>query len=167
MQPHCRTVTQSYRIRCSHDTLSVIALNKTLHMTTAWTFESLQLAMLLTMLPLSLMRIHNFVFYKEGWILGGLRWAEPPLLTFLLMLGSWAPPKTLALAWLFRVYWLCFQSAMINYALLYGYWGISYCWLYYISVKLNYHVSIFGNMGVVVAGPHPIYGCGCAQSPPC
>ena len=29
---------------------------------------------------------------------------------------------------------------------------------YIICVKLNYHVSIIENMGVVVAGPHPIYG---------
>ena len=35
--------------------------------------------------------------------------------------GGLSPPKTLALTWLFRVYWPCFQSAMINYALLYGY----------------------------------------------
>ena len=28
--------------------------------------------------------------------------------------------------------------------------------------KLNYRVSIFGNMGVVVAGPHLNYGRGCA-----
>ena len=52
---------------------------------------------------------------------GGVRGAEPPLLQFLLMLGGLSPPKILALAWLFRVYWPCFQSAMINCALLYGY----------------------------------------------
>ena len=31
------------------------------------------------------------------------------------------PPKAHALAWLFRVYWSCFQNAMMNCALLYGY----------------------------------------------
>ena len=30
--------------------------------------------------------------------------------------------------------------------------------LMYISVKLNYNVSTFENMGVVVAEPHPNYG---------
>ena len=35
--------------------------------------------------------------------------------------GGAQPPKTFALAWLFRVYWPCLQSAMINCALLYGY----------------------------------------------
>ena len=33
--------------------------------------------------------------------------------------------------------------------------------IYYISIKINYHVSIFENMGVVVAGPHPNCGRGC------
>ena len=75
--------------------------------------------------------------------------AKPPLLTFLLILGGFAPLKAPALAWLFRVYWPCFQIAMINCALLYG------CLSHYISSKLNYHVSIVENMGVVVAGPHP------------
>ena len=37
----------------------------------------------------------------------------------------------------------------------------SHCRLYYISIKMNYHVSIFKNMGVVVVGPHPKCGGGC------
>ena len=35
--------------------------------------------------------------------------------------GGLSPPKTFALTWLFRVYWPCFQSAMINCALLCSY----------------------------------------------
>ena len=50
----------------------------------------------------------------------GPQGAEAPLLKFLLILGA-QPPKTLALAWLFRIHWPCFQSVMINCALLYGY----------------------------------------------
>ena len=29
------------------------------------------------------------------------------------------------------------------------------------GIELKYHVSIFENMGMVVAGPHPKYGRGC------
>ena len=32
----------------------------------------------------------------------------------------------------------------------------------YHQFKLNYHVSIFENMGVILAGPHSNYGRGCA-----
>ena len=95
----------------------------------------------------------------QEWFLGGLR-GRSPLVKISAHFGGFSPPKTPSLAWLFRIYWPCFQSSMINCALLYGYWGISYCW--HISVKLNYHVSIFGNMGAVAAGPHPNYGRGCA-----
>ena len=48
-----------------------------------------------------------------GVISRGAQGAEPPLLKFLLILGD-QPPKPLALSWLFRVYWPCFQSAMID-----------------------------------------------------
>ena len=71
---------------------------------------------------------------KQGLFLGVLG-GGAPLLTFLLILGRPSPPKTLELTWLFWVYWSCFQSAMINCALLHRYWGISYCWLYYISIE--------------------------------
>ena len=58
---------------------------------------------------------------KPGVISRGDQGGGAPLLKFLLMLGGLSPPKTLPLAWLFRVYWPCFLSAMINCALLYGY----------------------------------------------
>ena len=51
----------------------------------------------------------------------GAQGGGAPLLKFLLTFEGAQPPKTLALAWLFRFYWPCFQSAMINCALLYGY----------------------------------------------
>ena len=71
------------------------------------------------------------------------------------------------------LYWLSFSEFIglaskvlwSIYALLYGYWRISYCWLYYISIKLNYHVSIFESMGVVVVGPHPNYGVVVPRAP--
>ena len=51
----------------------------------------------------------------------GAQGGGAPLVKISAHVGGSAPPKTLALAWLFRVYWHCFQSAMINCALLYGY----------------------------------------------
>ena len=51
----------------------------------------------------------------------GAQGGEAPLVKIFAHVGGLSPPKTLALAWLFRVYWPCFQSAMINCALLYGY----------------------------------------------
>ena len=30
------------------------------------------------------------------------------------------------------------------------------CCIYYITIRLNYHVSILKNMGVVANGPHPL-----------
>ena len=44
-----------------------------------------------------------------------------PLVKIFSNFGGLSPPKTIAMAWLCRVYWPCFQSAMINCALLYGY----------------------------------------------
>ena len=42
-----------------------------------------------------------------------------PLVKISVHFGGLRPPKTLALALLFRVYWPCFQSAMINCGLLF------------------------------------------------
>ena len=102
------------------------------------------------------------VALKSRVISRGAKGDRAPLVKSSAYFGGLSPPNILALAWLSRVYWSCFQSAMINCALLYGYWHISYCWLYNISIKLNYYVSIFEKLGVVVAGPHPNYGQGCA-----
>ena len=41
-------------------------------------------------------------------------------------------------------------------SLLHGNWDLCRCWLHYITVRLNYHVSIFKNMGVAANGPHPL-----------
>ena len=41
-------------------------------------------------------------------------------------------------------------------SLLYGYWDLCRCWLYYVTIRLNYRVSIFKNMGVAANGPHPL-----------
>ena len=104
--------------------------------------------------------LHPGVISREG-LEGGA-----PLVKISVHLEGLSPPKILALAKLFRVCWPCFQSAMINCGLLCGYWGISYCGLYYISIKINYHVSIFENMGVVVAMPHPkMWAWLCLETP--
>jgi len=42
-------------------------------------------------------------------------------------------------------------------SLLYGYWDLCWFWLYYITIRLNYHVSIFKSMGVAANEPHPLY----------
>ena len=46
---------------------------------------------------------------------------QSPLVKISAYFEGLSPPKTLALAWLFRVYWPCSQSAMINCVLFYGY----------------------------------------------
>ena len=57
----------------------------------------------------------------SGVISRGAQGGGAPLVKISAHAGGLSPPKTLALAWLFRVYWPCVQSAMINCALLYGY----------------------------------------------
>ena len=42
-------------------------------------------------------------------------------------------------------------------SLLHGCGDLSTCTLSYITITLNYHVSIFKNMGVAATGPHPCY----------
>ena len=56
----------------------------------------------------------------SGGVSGDFYGVQPPLLKFLFIWGA-QPTEILALAWLFRVYWSCFQSAMINCGLLYCY----------------------------------------------
>ena len=78
--------------------------------------------------------LNMIVEVYPGVISRGAQGGGAPLLKLLLMLGGLSPPKTLALAWLFRVYWPCFQSAMINCALLYGYQAF---------LIVNYTISLF------------------------
>jgi len=56
-----------------------------------------------------------------GVISRGAQGGGAPLFKLSAHFGGLSPLKTLALAWLFRAYCPCFQSDLINCALLYGY----------------------------------------------
>ena len=84
---------------------------------------------------------------------GDFRGTEPHLFIFLFILRARPPNKLL--------HWLCI-SKCIDLA---SYWDISNCWLYFISIKLSYHILIFENMGVFAAGSHPKCRRGYTWSP--
>ena len=95
-------------------------------------------------------------FQKFDWLQSGLisrmgfRGAEPLLVKLLFILGGSAPKF---------LYQSCF-SKRIDLAsnVLYGIamMNLCRCWLNYITIRLNYHVSIFKIMGVATNGPHPL-----------
>ena len=66
-------------------------------------------------------RLLFFIVSEAGVMCRGDRGDGAPLVKISAHFGGLSPPKTLALAWLFRVYWSYFQSAIIKCALLYGY----------------------------------------------
>ena len=94
-----------------------------------------------------------------GVISKGLRgWS--PLVKIVVHFGGLSPPNfcinlafqnklaLLAIVCMVLLWWIS--------SLLYGYWDLCRCWLYCITIRLNYHVSIFKNMGVAPNRSHPL-----------
>ena len=86
-----------------------------------------------------------------------------PLIKITVHFWRTQPPK--CLRWL--CYTVCidlafkvFSIAMINFALLRGYWDNSNCWLCTTSIQLYHHTCIFENMSVVTSRPHQKCGRG-------
>ena len=90
----------------------------------------------------------------------GLRGAELPLLKVLFMPGA-QPPKFLNQSCLSKhidlasdvLYGIAKMDFLTTVWLLRSLWMLA---IYYITIRLNYHVSIFKNMGVAAKGPHPL-----------